>query len=595
MEKTIKGKLGVNKEQLISLLGSTMYKAEVCSVAVKELVQNSFDAIKIAQLHCADEDYEICVSSNPYERTIKVSDNGIGMTPEIVQKAFFTIGGSYKGENVPNHLKSGGLGLAKMAFLFSSEHIHVETVHDGILTEVLTTPEEIQSDNFNIHVSRTSKSNGTSVEVKIPETYIDNNGEVQSIYFDSKPSFLDKPMIGNVNMRIGGMSVSKASLPDRWLYIGKATSAFGDIDMYIAPKERRRGSYLGCSVLISGLYQFNWSPYISEDCGIEVVMNILPSVGVRDSLYPINNQREGFRAAVEAETKDLKELLKMINNAFLKGKYAASFSSSMSMDIATIDMPKRIPYDGEILKAAITEVCGNINVTTDKDFKPLVIKMSKLHEELKSRKSTLDTSGINVPKTGTIDISGMSLDKPVFHNNTTLRLCENAKAFLKKLGVMLIQLKSLHLQAYTGKVRPRTSKIWNNSTSLTERESSQFIGISIDKGYGGVNVSPSLFNFIGINPFYYEIPEWSSVDQALYITECLVHAIIHEFNHNYEGGEGENFTGSLVLTEAEFSAIGQSYKNWKNSLYVLVKDNLALIRDYHAKYKMASNTGESLG
>ena len=117
-ETITKGKLGVNKEQLITLLGSTMYQSGRQEVAVKELMQNAFDAVKIAKSQGKIERGTINVVIDTKNRTVKVSDNGTGMTPEIVQKAFFTIGGSYKGDNVDSRLKSGGLGLAKMAFLF---------------------------------------------------------------------------------------------------------------------------------------------------------------------------------------------------------------------------------------------------------------------------------------------------------------------------------------------------------------------------------------------------------------------------------------------------------------------------------------------
>jgi hypothetical protein len=43
------GQIGVNKKQLLMLLGPTMYNKPLAQVAVKELLQNSFDAIKTVQ------------------------------------------------------------------------------------------------------------------------------------------------------------------------------------------------------------------------------------------------------------------------------------------------------------------------------------------------------------------------------------------------------------------------------------------------------------------------------------------------------------------------------------------------------------------
>jgi hypothetical protein len=44
-----RGEIGVNKKQLLLLLGPTMYNKPLAQVAVKELLQNSFDAIKTVQ------------------------------------------------------------------------------------------------------------------------------------------------------------------------------------------------------------------------------------------------------------------------------------------------------------------------------------------------------------------------------------------------------------------------------------------------------------------------------------------------------------------------------------------------------------------
>jgi hypothetical protein len=78
-----------------------------------------------------------------------------------------------------------------MAFLFSSDYIEVSTVKNGIKTYVKTTPEELQSPGgFKIYTSKTNEPNGTTVKVKIPEQYINENGEPRDIYFTTSPSFL---------------------------------------------------------------------------------------------------------------------------------------------------------------------------------------------------------------------------------------------------------------------------------------------------------------------------------------------------------------------------------------------------------------------
>lgn len=589
--KTINGALGVNKEQLIALLGSTMYRNNACEVAVKELVQNAFDAVKIAKSINPSHKSQIKVDLNSTQRVITVSDNGIGMSSDIVLKAFFTIGGSYKGDNVDNRLKSGGLGLAKMAFLFSSDWVEVTTVKDGKKTYVKATSDQIRKDDFHLEVSNTDEANGTTVSVKIPTTYVDNDGETRSIYFTCYPNFLDKPMLGDVDVIINGTKHDKRSLPSKYLYIGRATSDFGDLDLYISPSS---GSSVNYNVLISGLYQFRDYCYCDgQRKGLDVVVNIFPSVGVKSEVYPINNQREGFRATVRSEVQDLENLFKEIQLAYSRGQYAASFNSSLSMEVRELSSERRIPYEGEILKQAIAEVTSDVTKTEVSDFVPFLLKFAELHEarKEKERKSSLNTSGINKPKTCVVDISGLDINKPVFHNNTDLVLNEEAMAFLKEFGALLLEFKSLYMQTYPNVKRERK---WESDVCIADRMKDQFWGISFDKNYLGVNVSPTLFNFLAVNPFGFALPSYKGVDQAWFITSCLIHCLVHEINHNAIEGEGDEFTSHLVITEAECEAIGDSFESWKEDLYDLVKENLQLINDYNALYRVCSNKSESL-
>lgn len=609
-EQIIDGKLGVNKEQLISLLGSTMYKGNVQSVAVKELLQNAFDAVKIAQSQGKIRGKgNIRVRIDQKERTVTISDNGTGMSPKIVQKAFFTIGGSYKGDNVDNRLKSGGLGLAKMAFLFSSEYVEVSTVKDGVKTYVRTNPEQIQGDNFKITTSKSNEPNGTTVTVKIPETYLDEDGEKRTIWFDPSPSFLSKPMIGNVDIEVTKVpywgeettqTYDKSNIPEGYTPIGKATSDFGDIEMYVAPA--KDSGDITAEVLISGLHQF--SKYFrvrgASKGRFKVILNILPTVGVTSAVYPINNQREGFRATVDPEVSDIEYLLNQINRSLEGKSIAATFGSAMSMDVGKVSEVKREASDKDILNEVVKEI---LKKYTPENKTVLGIPVGKPQEnsldlrsirtsreaEEKSRKSSLNTSGINYNRSSVsgVDTSGLDISKPLFHNNTTMVIGEDGQAVLKEVGKLMMELKSLYIQTY------KDAGIQSRYGNVIDHISKQFWGISFDKGYGGVNVNPSVINLLAINPFY-QVQVYEGVDTALALTEYLTHLIIHEFNHNYASGEGPQFTGRFPATYAEFAGIGKQFnREWKNKLYILIRDNLDTFIKYHKEYEKATNLGES--
>lgn len=119
--------LQMNMRQLLNVLSSSLYKGDILSVATRELLQNSFDAVKKVS------DPKIQVNFSNYERTLEFKDNGIGMSPETVKDVFLTIGGTAK-EGLDETERSGGFGIAKVQFFTAAEHILVESIH--ILAEL---------------------------------------------------------------------------------------------------------------------------------------------------------------------------------------------------------------------------------------------------------------------------------------------------------------------------------------------------------------------------------------------------------------------------------------------------------------------------
>lgn len=590
MGNIIKGSLGFNREQIVAILGSNMYKGDVAETAVKELVQNSFDAIKVAKAEGFIGEGVIEVSIEKWRRIITIKDNGCGMTPETVLSAFFTVGGSYKGDNMDNRLKSGGYGVAKVAFLFSAQSIKVDTVKNGKRTVVEATSEEILQDDFNLDVTLTDAPNGTEVTIVFPEYFVDSDGKRTPVEMWRADRFLDNPMIGDVTVAYNGSRSYKQNVPSEYLFLGTAKANFGELDLYISPS---KGSSISYDVLSSGLYQFSKHVWTENNArmGINAIVNIKPYVSIKSRLYPINNQRQGFRDTCLGEVNDLEGLLKEIHNAYTKGRYAASFASCISLDVRELSQSKRIPYAGEILEDTVASVKASLGVLSPEDFSNV---LSVIHTVMSKRNnsSSLDTSGINLPKAAMIDTSRFDLNKPVFHNNTTMQLEEDVTAFLKEFGAMLLEIKDLYIQAYDGV--SRSVGCWGNTVVASELMKEQYWGISFDKEYTGVKVNPKLFNFIGVNPFGHKLPTYKGVDPAAIIAECIIHTIIHELNHNFASGEGSSFTSNLVITEAEFVGIGELYEEWRKSMYALVTKNIDLIVKYHKLYVESSNKGDSL-
>ena len=183
------GELGMDKGKVLQLIGQGMYSANLVESSIKELLQNSFDAVKGAVSNFKQPSLykvgNITVDINKDERTIKITDNARGMSLDIVKKAFFTVAGSDKSDLPPGE-SSGGFGIAKLGFMIGTERLKLNTVRDGVRIKVDATGGEIADNNFKIEKSPAPKSeHGTTVEIKIPKTYIDNGME-KPIHFWSK-------------------------------------------------------------------------------------------------------------------------------------------------------------------------------------------------------------------------------------------------------------------------------------------------------------------------------------------------------------------------------------------------------------------------
>lgn len=583
MQQEIKGTLGVNKTQLINLLGSKMYRSDVQNVAVKELIQNAFDAVKIAKAIGQINAPRIDVKINSYDRTVIVSDNGVGMTPEIVQKAFFTIGGSDKG-GVDNRLRSGGLGLAKMAFLFSSERITLTTIRNGIMTSVDTTPEEIQEDRFIIRTDYTSAPNGTTVKIKVPGDYRDENGDRRYISFSSKPSFLEYPLLyDGLKLIVNEKETNISRVPNGYALLGVAKSDFGDIEMFVKPIPRSKwSSSVDAEVYISGLRQFRKNFWVDPNKpNIACILNILPSVDTSSRVYPINNTREDFNAVVNPEVEDLKWLIKKINSVMEKRKARDMFANKIATSSKTVS-DVRVECDPE---ASFNDVISQVQSA----FKPQmingrtenVILINELHEqrvaEEKRRDSSMDFSGINLDvfDVSPIDTANLDLAKPIFHNNTDLTLEDDGQRVLDEIGELLLQFRQMYSTVY-----PNESRVQR-----------QYWGISIDTRYLGINVGESIINMLAINPFL----GMKIVDNTNPIesrVEAILHEILHELTHNHHSGHGAEFCSGLMYTYAAVAGIGVSFNQWKNRLRDCVRENITTIAKYECLYAQAHNVSD---
>lgn len=609
----IQGTLEANKDRLIDLLGSTMYSEQLKNVVYKELLQNSFDAVKIAQSKGIIEKGKIDIEIDEKERTISFTDNGIGMTPEIVQKAFFTIGGTYKGDDVDNKLKSGGLGLAKMAFIFGSERLILETVNNGVKTTVDATSQEIRNENFKIKSQTTKQKNGTKVSVKIPKTYIDGKGGERQIDFPAytnvelEYSFLSNPLIGNVDVNYSILNrehswkkeektkTQLGRVPEEYILFSPAKTDFADIDIYIDTVNISRSSsdVKKHRILSSGLYQFNNAFTIfpsDEKIPLNIIIDIKPTVDPTNPQYPFNNQREAFRNTISSDITALNMYLSLLWSSIEIELLKNSFNKIKNIeavDVENVD-PSIIEKNKEITKAFSAKPESEIIKTAVEEFnkknKEAIIKNGSLKtesisltsEEVSKNSEKKYSSTFKAEKKISIDNkTNFNLDsnKPIIHNNTDMILDEKAAKFLSEISSIMLEYKKSITDFY--------------GENYSENLKTQLWGVSIDKTYGGVNVKPSFLNMLAINPFY-KLPDDPKIDAVNYIAVAIDHLIIHELNHNFVRGEGPDFTGRFLTTYSEVHSLPNHF-SLVSKLKMSIKNNLETIKKLNYEYQQSEN------
>jgi hypothetical protein len=576
-----KGQIGVNKQQLLMLLGPTMYNKPLAQVAVKELLQNSFDAVKAASNLRGNKTGNIDFTIDYDNRTISIQDDGIGMTPDIVKNAFLSIGGTNK-EGLDVSERSGGFGLAKVQFLLGSEYVKVSTVRDGIKTSLEASATQLYNDDFIINTERTDEKNGSYVEVKIPESYTTPEGTVREIDFPGSMSsfrvherfhILNKPLIGDVNVNF--KSIKKGKSEDIVLPLGKNITEevlpplfskidfkWGSADLYMSLEKKERPSH---RILSSGIYQFDHRFRYKDwdDIPYDIVVNIKPSVGSTSEQYPFNNQREDFKNTVKEDIKALNDYLKKYASGEAEKDAKAVFSNITGL-------PKVDPNE-VLTPEERKKLFEDINKTVEENRK---VRESQgvytIEEEIRRiTKIIINEEGVKNQETGVLEVSkekkyGSSFksDKeievvgavdtanfnpalPQYHNNTSIDYLkiEGAAEFFSDFGSVVLDA-----------VRFVGNELGYDYKKLKSEDEKFFAGVSIDKQYAGVHVR-KIINAIFVNPLAFDV---ESLEEAVGVA---LHVLIHEINHTTVSGEGANFTTALGIL------YGKIYGTGKYALY----------------------------
>lgn len=322
MAETIKSKPGANVLGLAKMLGPQLYGSmkDVTPVSVKEMVQNSFDAIKATLEKGQIKKGFIQIDMKQATRTIEMKDNGSGMTPDTLANTFLTIAGT----NKETEFGSGGFGIAKMLFLFGNKDIEVTTMRDGKIAHMQTTGPQLmaaledssQAPDIEIFTPEEygvknvkddfPDGHGTIVSVTVPETYVDQStGKTEKIDFDnskySNPVLRYSPLFADIDVSMNGSPIDIGSQfpADDYTTFVNAKFKWGTARIYVSKDQAgKHGENL--HVLSNGLWQFSnklgkkpGTSY-SENIPYVFYIDIVSKVKPNEAGYPFALNRKGF-------------------------------------------------------------------------------------------------------------------------------------------------------------------------------------------------------------------------------------------------------------------------------------------------------------
>ena len=285
---------------LIRHLGKNMYQGDPGQISVKEMLQNAVDATRdLGKAGRVEVDF------NPEKRTIKVVDNGHGMTTDVATKEFVDIGGSLK----EAEQSSGGWGVAKVAIFINSDDIEVHTWRNGVETILKGSGTDWIDANKGLAVT-TKKApvgkHGTSIAVKLrKDLELDDwyTGQFMQKFLDEhqleqgftmrlkdKYSTVPRDMTGNRTRMVKARSVPFKG---------------GVIDFYLSSDTTKK-AWADISVLNKGLPQFALTENLGESVQVptRIIADVRAKGGPDVPHYPFTPDRESLKREAKGIIED---------------------------------------------------------------------------------------------------------------------------------------------------------------------------------------------------------------------------------------------------------------------------------------------------
>jgi hypothetical protein len=466
--ETIKAQAGINQRRMSKLVGQKLYGKpdNLPAVSVKEMLQNSFDAIKGMQEDGRLKVGNIDVVVDPTTRIISVQDDGPGMSSTTLATTFVRLAATEKGTK----RKSGGLGIAKALFLFGNSNIRVLTIKDGVASELisdgLTLEESMDNPDISpdIKIFRGDniperfkhfipKGHGTYVEVVIPETYVDSEtGQDERISIPTDliryPVLRFSPLFSDINVKFNDKllpNIGATFNGNDYTTFANVKFDWGLARIYVSQKEQL--SNPNTHILSNGIWQFSRSLRVDDDTPIarNIYIDVDSNAEPEDFNYPFDLNRQRFSSATEDGFKKIFNYIRLIYRAADYGKGVDDFGILQILERKRSRYQVGIP-DGPSLTKTI--VGPPLLLAPPKKSAELKITEIQEGEKIEIKDGVLYVKGKVVPeltekdlKAARIDISDfkidqtlLPLDKIVFHDGMGLDVADkNTKQKLEKV------------------------------------------------------------------------------------------------------------------------------------------------------------------
>lgn len=334
---------GADLGRIMAILGPSRYEnmSQMAYVTVKEMLQNSFDAIK--DMTGPNKGGKIDISMDPKTRTISVHDDGVGMGPDILGDKFWEIAGTKK----ESGQSSGGFGISKLLWQHNNTGLRVYTLNNGVFSSVKTNGAEVHESFLNPAkplkmTSRIAtiddgkmfpKGHGTRIEVDIPAEYKNTDGELQPIHFEDYIGYhnavLKSPLFHDIEVKFNKqlVEIGKNFPKDNFTQFANVKFGWGDVRIYMSQKPHANDWDNNMHILSNAVWQFStrlplnpldpWGKMVPK----EFYIDVKPKVKPEELGYPFDMNRQGFSKPAE---KDFALVANYISKIFQAADIATS-------------------------------------------------------------------------------------------------------------------------------------------------------------------------------------------------------------------------------------------------------------------------------